>query len=95
MPARALQELARIVQRRRRAARASACAQNQVVFEVGGVVLSSRLIDGQFPNYRQLLPEAYEHELRLAGAELADVVRRISLMAQKNAPLRLASARAS
>ena len=41
---------------------------NQVVFEVGGVVLSSRLIDGQFPNYRQLLPDAYEHELQLAGA---------------------------
>ena len=38
---------------------------NQVVFEAGGVVLSSRLIDGQFPNYRQLLPEAYEHELQL------------------------------
>ena len=36
---------------------------NQVVFEVDGLALSSRLIDGQFPNYRQLLPEAYEHEL--------------------------------
>ena len=63
---------------------------NQVVFEVGGVVLSSRLIDGQFPNYRQLLPDAYEHELRLAGGEITEVVRRISLLAQKNAPLRLA-----
>ena len=62
---------------------------NQVVFEVGGVVLSSRLIDGQFPNYRQLLPEAYEHELTVSREELLEVVRRISLMAQKNAPLRL------
>ena len=63
---------------------------NQVVFEVAGVVLSSRLIDGQFPNYRQLLPDAYEHELQLAGTEITEVVRRISLLAQKNAPLRLA-----
>ena len=63
--------------------------QNQVVFELGDVVLSSRLIDGQFPNYRQLLPESVEHELRLSSAELTDVVRRISLLAQKNAPLRL------
>ena len=63
---------------------------NQVVFEVGGVVLSSRLIDGQFPNYRQLLPDAYEHDLRLGGGEISEVVRRISLLAQKNAPLRLA-----
>ena len=52
--------------------------------------ISSRLIDGQFPNVRQLLPDAYEHELRLAAAEIAEVVRRISLLAQKNAPLRLA-----
>ena len=65
---------------------------NQVVFEVGGVVLSSRLIDGQFPNYRQLLPETFEHELRISGDELGGVVRRISLMAQKNAPLRLSFA---
>jgi DNA polymerase-3 subunit beta len=60
------------------------------VFAAGGVVLSSRLIDGQFPNYRQLLPDTYEHELRLAGGEISEVVRRISLLAQKNAPLRLA-----
>ena len=60
-----------------------------MVLEPGDVVLSSRLIDGQFPNYRQLLPESVEHELRLATAELADVVRRISLLAQKNTPLRL------
>jgi DNA polymerase-3 subunit beta len=59
------------------------------VFQVGGNVLSSRLIDGQFPNYNQLLPDSYEHELRVDAQEIADVVRRISLMAQKNAPLRL------
>ena len=66
--------------------------QNQVVFVLGEAVLSSRLIDGQFPNYRQLLPESFEHELRISAAELRDVVRRISLLAQKNAPLRLAFA---
>jgi DNA polymerase-3 subunit beta len=66
--------------------------QNQVLFVVGGVILSSRLIDGQFPNYRQLLPESFEQELRISATELTDVVRRISLLAQKNAPLRLAFA---
>ena len=90
MPARALQELTRIVQHEGAETLRVSVRANQVVFEVGGVVLSSRLIDGQFPNYRQLLPDAYEHELRLAGGEIAEVVRRISLLAQKNAPLRLA-----
>jgi len=89
VPARALQELVRIAQQAPTESLAVSVGQNQVVFEIGDVALSSRLIDGQFPNYRQLLPESVEHELRLASAELTDVVRRISLLAQKNAPLRL------
>jgi DNA polymerase III subunit beta len=89
VPARALQELARIAQQVPADSLAVSVGQNQVVFELGDTILSSRLIDGQFPNYRQLLPESVEHELRLASAELTDVVRRISLLAQKNAPLRL------
>jgi DNA polymerase III subunit beta len=89
VPARALGELVRIAQQAASESLAVSMGQNQVVFELGDVVLSSRLIDGQFPNYRQLLPESVDHELRLSTAEVADVVRRISLLAQKNAPLRL------
>jgi DNA polymerase-3 subunit beta len=92
VPARALQELTRIVQQGSADRIAVSLRSNQVVFEAAGVVLSSRLIDGQFPNVRTLLPEAYEHELQLSGSEIADVVRRISLLAQKNAPLRLSFA---
>ena len=90
VPARALQELARLVTHAEGEQLRVSVGQNQVLFTLGRVVLSSRLIDGQFPNYRQLLPESFEHELRLAGPEFTDVVRRISLLAQKNAPLRLA-----
>jgi DNA polymerase-3 subunit beta len=90
VPARALQELARVAAGAEEKQLNVSVLQNQVVFSLDGVILSSRLIDGQFPNYRQLLPESFEHELRIASAELTDVVRRISLLAQKNAPLRLA-----
>jgi DNA polymerase-3 subunit beta len=92
VPARALQELARVAQGAGGTEFETltvSVRSNQIVFEVGGDVLSSRLIDGQFPNYRQLLPDAFEHELTLTSGELAEVVRRVSLMAQKNAPLRL------
>jgi DNA polymerase-3 subunit beta len=91
VPARALQELSRLTHGEGGELSISV-RQNQVLFEVGASVLSSRLIDGQFPNYSQLLPETFEHELKIAGGELTDVVRRISLLAQKNAPLRLAFA---
>jgi len=91
VPARALQEVVRLAQGTEEQLRIGV-RQNQVVFEIGRAVLSSRLIDGQFPNYRQLLPDTYEHELALSAPEIADVVRRISLLAQRNAPLRLAFA---
>ncbi|MBV8988865.1 MAG: DNA polymerase III subunit beta [Solirubrobacterales bacterium] len=89
VPARALQELARVAGHSEGEQLSVSVRQNQILFVVDRIILSSRLIDGQFPNYRQLLPESFEHELRMAGAELTEVVRRISLLAQKNAPLRL------
>jgi DNA polymerase-3 subunit beta len=90
VPARALAELARIVQQSNADTITIDRGANQIVFAVEGAVLSSRLIDGQFPNYQLLLPDSAEHELRVDREELAEVVRRVSLMAQKNAPLRLA-----
>ena len=93
VPARALQELARIAQQAAVEEIVVARLENQVVFTLAGAtnaVLSSRLIDGQFPNFQQLLPDSAEHELRVQREEIVDVARRISLLAQKNAPLRLA-----
>ena len=90
IPARALNELSRVLADVDDPVDVVlAGARNQVLFHLDGIDLVSRLIDGQFPNYRQLLPEAYEHELTINREELLEVVRRISLMAQKNAPLRL------
>ena len=89
VPARTLQELSRVVGTDGDEQIKVTALENQVVFSAGDVVLSSRLVDGRFPNYQQLLPEAYEHELRIDRGELVEVVRRISLLAQKNAPLRL------
>ena len=63
--------------------------ENHVVFGTGDAWLTTRRIDGQFPNYRQLLPEAFEVELTLPKSEFADVVRRASVLALRNSPLRL------
>src|SRR3954467_15195676 len=89
VPARTLQELARISASEGGDRIEIAAREHQVIFRVGEVTLSSRLVEGRFPNYKQLLPEQFEHELHLSGPELTEVVRRISLLAQKNAPLRL------
>ena len=87
VPARALGELTRIAQGAD--GLKIGVLENQVVFAIDGVLLTTRRIEGQFPNYRQLLPETFEHELPLPREELLDVVRRVSVMAQRNAPIRL------
>jgi DNA polymerase III subunit beta len=87
VPARALEELRRIAVGSERVE--LGVQENQVVFGVGDVWLTTRRIDGQFPNYKTLIPESFEHEVTLPRDELLEVVRRTGVMAQRNSPLRL------
>ncbi len=88
IPARALQELARL------AAGTDTVTlgvhENYVVFGTGDVWLTTRRIDGQFPNYKQLIPESFEVEVTTPREPLLEVIRRAGVMAQRNTPLRLA-----
>jgi DNA polymerase III subunit beta len=63
--------------------------QSQVAFSIGRLSLTSRLIEGEFPNYRQLLPEGYESRLTASRQGLLEAVRRVGLMARDSAPVRL------
>lgn len=90
VPARALRELARVISGGGIEHVEVALSRNQVVFRLDGIALSSRLIEGQFPSWRQLIPETFEHEVRLPREELLEVAKRVSQLAQRNAPLRFA-----
>src|SRR5262249_46644626 len=87
VPARALDELRRIAAGAEKVQ--LGVQENQVVFGLGEVWLTTRRIDGQCPDYKTLIPEAFEHELTLPRDELLEVVRRTAVMAQRNSPLRL------
>ena len=63
--------------------------ESQVSFQVGQLTLTSRLIEGEFPNYRQLLPEAYESRLTVSRQQLSDAVRRVGLLARDTSPVRM------
>lgn len=89
VPAKALRELGRLIAAGGVESVSVSLLRNQAVFGAGDIVLNTRLIEGQFPNFRQLLPESYEHDVRLSRPELLDVTRRVSQLAQRNAPLRL------
>ena len=92
VPARALRELARIVALSGADEVEIVMARNQAVFRVAGVLLSSRLIEGQFPSWRQLIPESFDHDVHLPREEFLEIAKRVSQLAQRNAPLRLSFA---
>ena len=87
IPARALDELGRV------AAGAESVQlgvhENHVIFGAGSAWLTTRRIDGQFPNVSQLRPETFDVELQLPRGELLEAVRRAAVLAQRNTPLRL------
>ena len=56
---------------------------------VGALTLTSRLIEGEFPNYRQLLPEPYENRLTVSRQQLLEAVRRVGLLARDTSPVRI------
>lgn len=62
-----------------------------VTFSTGAVSLTTRLIEGEFPNYRQLIPESYPNKLVVGREALADAVRRVKLLAREpTTPVRIA-----
>jgi DNA polymerase-3 subunit beta len=89
VPARALDELRRIAGGGGQVE--LAVLDNHVAFAAGGVWLTTRKIDGQFPDHTKLIPETGEFavDLSLTRSELLDVVRRMAVMAHRSSPLRL------
>jgi DNA polymerase III subunit beta len=87
IPARALAELGRVAQGSE--SLEIGVHENQVVFVASDIWLTSRRIDGQFPNYKQLLPESFEHEVTLPRSELLDIVRRVGVVVQRTSPIQL------
>jgi DNA polymerase III subunit beta len=93
VPVKALSEVARLAATMGAGDLEIAVGENQALFRLadpsGDVWVASRLIDGQFPNYKQLLPDTFDHEVMLGKDAFTAAARRVSLLAQKNAPLRM------
>lgn len=87
VPSRALAELNRVFGDSETVA--LRLGERDASFSVGGTQVVTRLIEGEFPNYRGLIPDTYPNELTVNRAELLDAVRRVRLMAQEATPIRL------
>ncbi|TMC66001.1 MAG: DNA polymerase III subunit beta [Chloroflexi bacterium] len=86
IPARALNELVRILSDIEQPIDlVLAQARNQILFHLEGIDLVSRLIDGQFPNYQQVLPQSHTTRAVLDREELLRAVRPAALIAHESA----------
>ena len=62
----------------------------EAVFESGATKLTTRLIEGEYPNYRNLLPSSYPNTLTVGREALLEALRRVKILAQDSTPVRLA-----
>ncbi len=90
VPARALLEVSRLVGVMKSESVEVVLTETQALFRIGDLRLTSRVIDGQFPDHRQLVPDTFEHDVAFDRAELLAVLTRIGVLAQRNTPVRLA-----
>jgi DNA polymerase-3 subunit beta len=87
VPSRALSELSRVlpgadmVELR--------LGERDASFAVGSIRLTTRLIEGEFPNYRGLIPSSYPNRLTVGREALLEAVRRVKLMAREATPVRM------
>ncbi len=88
VPGRALDEVSRLAQGVEEVV--VGVAQNQILFELGATVFVTRKIEGNFPNYRQLLPKETATTVVVGIEEVTAAVKRVALMAQHNAPVKVA-----
>jgi DNA polymerase III subunit beta len=87
VPGRALAELQRILSGD--AELTVRLGAREAVFEVGETRLTTRLIEGEYPNYRNLLPSSYPNILTVGRDALLEALRRVKILAQDSTPVRL------
>ena len=87
VPGRALAELQRILSGD--AELTVRLGAREAVFEAGGTRLTTRLIEGEYPNYRNLLPSSYPNLLTVGREALLESLRRVKILAQDSTPVRL------
>ncbi len=87
IPSKALGELNRVLDKSEKVQ--VQLGETEAAFEVGDVKLVTRLIDGEFPNYRGLIPESHPNTLKVNRSEFLETLRRVKLLARESTPVRL------
>ena len=88
IPARALGELQRLLGNDEELT--VRLGDREVTFESGATQLRARLIEGEYPNTKNLLPTSYPNLLTVSKASMMEAIRRVKILAQDSTPVKLA-----
>jgi len=89
IPSKTLGELIKIISGEKKCDISLEFTDNQLIFKTNNIILISRLIEGQYPNYQQLLPEEYGVNIDVNKEDFINAVKRVSLFTRDNSPIKI------
>lgn len=84
IPVRTVQELGRLLGKTANTHVSVEVSKNQVLFKVGDIEFTSRLIEGRFPDYERIIPKESKTKMDVKTADIELNLRRVSLFAKEN-----------
>ncbi|MDZ4816925.1 MAG: DNA polymerase III subunit beta [Verrucomicrobiota bacterium] len=78
LPTKAVNELSRLLTDKNELK--LSISENQIAFQIGATLLISKLIDGTYPNYRQVLPAEPKERISMERETLQAAVHRVGLL---------------
>ena len=64
-------------------------SENQIIVHYGSYTFINRRIEGNYPNYSQLLPDSFTSYVRYNTKQLLDAVKRVGIVSGNTTPIRL------
>lgn len=85
IPKKAAQEMRRLLEERGESEPLIGFAKNLMIFRKSGLLLTSRLMEGNYPNYQQVIPKEGGKRISLNRQELESALRRVSVLSKEKA----------
>ena len=85
IPKKAAQEMRRLLEEGEDSEPLIGFTKNQMIFRKSGLLLTSRLMEGNYPNYQQVIPKESNKKIVVNRTELESALRRVSVLSRDKA----------
>ena len=85
IPKKAAQEMQRLLEEGGEGEPLIGFTKNLMIFRKSGLLLTSRLMEGNYPNYQQVIPKESDRKIGVNRSELVSALRRVSVLSRDKA----------